>query len=150
MQFAVSIPNLPDLQKALAQYPSVSTPILQRAIVAAQAILAKFTNASTVPIKTGYLVNNWGFDIGQLQARWFPRAAYAPFVEFGTGPHIIVPVNKRVLANTATGQIFGTRVKHPGSKANPYMERIVAASQPEINELFVTALDQITTAIANA
>jgi hypothetical protein len=43
--------------------------------------LAKFTNASTVPIKTGYLVQNWGFDIGNLQARWYPKAAYAPYVE---------------------------------------------------------------------
>jgi hypothetical protein len=64
--------------------------------------LAKFTNASTVPIKTGYLVQNWGFDIGNLQARWYPKAAYAPYVEGGTAPHIINAVNSRVLANAKT------------------------------------------------
>jgi hypothetical protein len=148
--FAVSIPNLPALQAALADYPSISAPIIQKAIVAAQAILAKFTTAATVPVRTGYLLQNWGFDIGQLQARWYPRAAYAPFVEFGTAPHIIRPVNKQVLANANTGQIFGTIVHHPGNKPNDFMGRIVAAAQPEIETLFVQALDQVNEAITQS
>jgi hypothetical protein len=146
--FSVSIPNLAALQEAMANYPAISTPIIQKAIVAAQAILAKFTTAATVPVRTGYLVNNWGFDIGQLQARWYPRASYAPFVEFGTAPHIIRPVNKRVLANANTGQIFGTLVHHPGTKANDFLGRIVAAAQPDITALFGQALEQVTAAIA--
>jgi hypothetical protein len=146
--FQISIPNLPELQEALANYPAISQPIIQNAIVAAQAILAKFTTAATVPVKTGYLVQNWAFEIGNLQARWYPRASYAPFVEFGTGPHIIKAVNKRVLANVQTGQVFGPVVHHPGTKANPFMERIVAASQPDIESLFVQALDKVTAQIA--
>lgn len=147
--FQVSIPNLPALQDALANYAEVSTPIIQKAIVAAQAILAKFTTGATVPIKTGYLVQNWAFEIGNLQARWYPRASYAPYVEFGTGPHEIKAVNKRVLANVQTGQIFGPVVHHPGTKANPFMERIVAAAQPDIETLFVQALEQVNEAIAS-
>jgi hypothetical protein len=148
MEFKVSIPNLPKLQAALAQYPELSRPIVQSAIVAAQAILAKNTNASTVPIRSGYLVQNWGFEVGNLQARWYPKANYAPYVELGTAPHEIRPVNARVLANAKTGQFFGTLVHHPGTKANPFMERIVAAAQPEIETLFGQALDKITAAIA--
>jgi len=147
--FKVSIPNLPKLQEALANYPSIAAPIVQRAILATQAILAKFTNASTVPILTGYLVQNWGFDVGTFQARWYPKAEYAPYVEFGTAPHIITAKNARVLANSKTGEIFGTVVHHPGTKANPFMERIVAASEPSITELFVTALDNINAQIAS-
>lgn len=147
--FSVSIPNLPALQDALAQYPSISQPIIQKAVVAAQAILAKFTTAATVPVRTGYLVQNWAFEVGNLQARWYPRASYAPYVEFGTGPHEIKAVNKKVLANTATGQIFGPIVHHPGTKANPFLERIIAAAQPDIETLFVQALDQVNEAIAS-
>lgn len=146
--FAVAIPNLQALQEALASYPSIATPIIQSAVVAAQAILAKFTTAGTVPIRTGYLVQNWAFEIGNLQARWYPRASYAPYVEFGTKPHTIVPVNKRVLANVSAGQVFGTIVHHPGTKANPFMERIVSAAQPEITDMFVKALEKITGQIA--
>ncbi len=148
-QFRVTIPNLPKLQAALASYPAISAPIIQKAIVAAQAILAKFTNASTVPIRTGYLVQNWAFEVGTLQARWYPKAEYAPYVEFGTAPHIIEAKNARVLANAKTGEVFGRVVHHPGTKANPFMERIIAAAQPDIDNLFGQAMDMITSQIAS-
>jgi hypothetical protein len=147
--FQVQIPNLSALQEALASYPSISAPIVQSAVVAAQAILAKFTTAATVPVKTGYLLQNWGFDIGQLQARWYPKAQYAPYVEFGTAPHIIKAVNAKTLANKETGQFFGPIVHHPGTKANPFLERIMAASQPEIEDLFVQALEKISGQISS-
>jgi len=146
--FRVEIPNLPALQAALTNYPAIAQPIIQAAVVGSQALLAKFTNASTVPIRTGYLVQNWGFDIGNLMARWYPKASYAPYVELGTPPHIIRARNAKVLANTKTGQIFGPVVHHPGTRANPFMERIVASAQPEITELFGSALDKITAQIA--
>ncbi|WP_086282103.1 HK97-gp10 family putative phage morphogenesis protein [Campylobacter devanensis] len=47
-------------------------------------------------------------------------APYAKFVHFGTKPHIIKAKNKKVLA--AKGKIFGKKVNHPGTKANPYLE----------------------------
>lgn len=148
-QFQVSIPNLPQLKQALASYPSIAGPIVQSAIVASQAILAKFTTAATVPVRTGYLLQNWGFEVGSLMARWYPKAQYAPYVEFGTAPHIIKPVNARVLANAKTGEIFGTLVHHPGTKANPFMERIVASAQPDIDTLFAQALEKINIQIAS-
>jgi hypothetical protein len=146
-QFLVTIPNLPALQKAIASYPAVSQPILQNAIVGAQAVLAKYTTPATVPVLTGYLLQNWGFAIGNLRASWYPKAAYAAYVEFGTAPHIIQAVNARVLANKNTGQVFGPVVKHPGTKANPFLERIMMASQPDITALFVQALEKITAEI---
>jgi hypothetical protein len=149
MQFAVEIPNIAALQDAFASYPSIAQPILQSAIVASQAILAKFTTPGIVPVNTGYLVQHWGFDIGNLMARWYPQAAYAPYVELGTAPHIIRAVNAKVLANVKSGQVFGPVVHHPGTKANPFMERIVAAAQPEITEIFGQALTKITGAIAS-
>jgi hypothetical protein len=148
-QFKITIPNLPALQAALAVYPAIAAPIIQSAVVGSQALLAKYTTASTVPVLTGYLVQNWGFEVGQYTARWYPKASYAPYVEFGTAPHTIVPVNARVLANPRTGQIFGTIVHHPGTKANPFMERIVAAAQPDVDSLFVQALDKITAQVAS-
>jgi len=146
--FQVTINKLPQLQAALASYPEITRPTLQSAIVAAQAILAKFTTSATVPVLTGYLLQNWGFDIGDLQARWYPKAAYAPYVEFGTAPHLITAKNARVLANTKTGQIFGPVVHHPGTKANPFLERIMAAAQPDIDALFLGALDKINQQVA--
>lgn len=145
--FQVSIPNLPKLQAALASYPSIAAPIIQNAIVAAQAILAKFTNGSTVPIKTGYLVQNWAFEIGNLQARWYPKAQYAPHVEFGTAPHVIEAKNAGALYWKGAEHPV-RKVHHPGTKANPFLERIIASAQPDIETLFVKALENVTAAIA--
>jgi hypothetical protein len=148
MNFVVEIPNLAALQQAMANYPSIATPIVQSAILASQAILAKFTVPDIVPVKTGYLVQHWGWDVGNLMARYYPQASYAPFVEFGTAPHIIKAVNARSLANKDTGQFFGPVVHHPGTKANPFMERILDSAQPEITEMFGQALEKITGALA--
>lgn len=148
--FDIVIPNLQSLQDALSAFPSIAQPILQSAITGSIAILAKFTNASTVPVFTGMLMQNWLPQFGTLTASWISQTAYAPYVEYGTRPHIINVVNKRVLANVNTGDIFGPTVHHPGTAANPFIERIIAAATPEIDELFTAALSQITSQIAQS
>lgn len=62
-------------------------------------------------------------------------APYSVFVHEGTSPHVIVPVNKRVLANVRTGQIFGKRVNHPGTKANPFLYRALERSANKIEQI---------------
>ena len=50
------------------------------------------------------------------------EASYAKFVHFGTKPFTIKPKKKKALKTK-----FGVfkKVKHPGSKANPYFEKAV-------------------------
>ncbi|HVB33717.1 MAG TPA: hypothetical protein VNJ52_05005 [Patescibacteria group bacterium] len=159
-QFEVSIPNLDKLQAALKAYPAIALPILQKAIMGSQAILAKHKVRPIVPFRQGYLLTYWDFRVGTLQAAYSPRATYAPYVEFGTQPHDIAVKNRSVLAGKPGANwsgpvsksgyaIFGKLVHHPGTKANPFMERIVEASQPEITALFGKALEKITAAIAS-
>lgn len=46
---------------------------------------------------------------------------YAPYVEFGTGPHVIEPDTAEALHWTEGGQdVFATRVMHPGTPAQPF------------------------------
>lgn len=153
MEFNVEITGLNELVAKLQQAPELATPILRRAVADSWKILSKNTNVRTVPFKTGFLLQSFGGSINGLTAIWGPDHAhettYSRFVEFGTAPHVIEAKNKKVLANKATGQIFGKRVNHPGTKPNPYMERIVDASRDQINETFGTALSQITAALAS-
>lgn len=44
---------------------------------------------------------------------------HAPYVEFGTRPHVITIKNAKALSDGKT--IFGVRVNHPGTKAQPFM-----------------------------
>ena len=147
MQFNVEIQGLPQLVAKLQQAPGIATPILQRALSASGAILAKHTVKGTVPWRTGFLTQSFRAQMEGLVLRWFPTASYAPFVEFGTKPHTILPKEKMALYWPGAAHPV-KRINHPGSKANDYMGRIIAASQEEINAQFGAALEKITAALA--
>ena len=122
-----------------------------------------------MPWRTGNLLQSFRFATGNLQARWFPTAKYAPFVEFGTAPHIIRPKNKKVLSwvsgggggyatsrsgrryykSTSGMRSFAMEVHHPGTKPKPFMEKIVKKSEPEVARLFEQAGDIILRNIAS-
>jgi len=149
MDFSVQIQGLDQLTARLAQAPSIAAPILQRALSASQAILAKYTVKGIVPWRTGFLAQTFQAQLTTGMLRWFPTASYAPYVEFGTKPHVILPKNAKALFWPGAEHPVAS-VNHPGTKPNPFMERIVAASQPEIDTMFGTALSQIVAAIAAA
>lgn len=67
--------------------------------------------------------------------------SYAKFVYFGTRPHVIKPKKMKALANKKSGQIFGKSVNHPGTKANPYLEK--AFSEYISSASFVKAKEQL-------
>lgn len=167
--FEIKIRGLRELRAAFRDYPKISAPILQRAIVATQFIFTKHTlKDDPVPFRTGALLQSFRYQIGFLEGRWYPTVHYAPYVEFGTRPHRIEPRSARVLAwsegglgryvTAASGRQYykqgtGSRrfaayVNHPGTKAHPFMERIVTKSTPDVQSFFVKALDQINQQIA--
>lgn len=147
MEFSVTIKGLPELTAKLAQAPQIAAPILQRALSSSGAILAKHTVKGVVPWRTGFLAQTFKAELSAGMLTWSPTASYAPFVEFGTAPHIILPKDKKALFWPGAAHPVA-RVNHPGTKPNQFMERIVAASQDEIDERFVNALSEITAAIA--
>ncbi|MBI4119244.1 MAG: HK97 gp10 family phage protein [Parcubacteria group bacterium] len=167
--FEVKIENLPELRRAFRDYPKIAEPILQKAIIATQFIFQKHTlKDNPVPWRTGNLLQSFRFKFGRLQARWFPTAKYAPFVEFGTRPHAIFPRRALALAweqggsrgyktassgrryyrSKAGNMVFAAHVNHPGTKARPFMGKIVKNSQNDVTKLFKQAGDMITREIA--
>jgi len=75
-----------------------------------------------VPVKTGKLRRSiHGRVYGNL-ARIGSSVHYAPFIEAGTKPHVIVPVNAKALHFFIDGkEIFAKRVQHPGFAPVPYL-----------------------------
>jgi hypothetical protein len=145
--FQIQIQGLSELTANLAKAPSIAAPILQRALAASQAVLAKHTTKGTVPWRTGFLVQSFRAELTTGILRWFPTASYAPHVEFGTKPHVILPKNKKALYWPGAAHPV-RRVNHPGTKPNDFMGRIIDTAQPDIDSTFVQALGKITTAIA--
>src|SRR6266446_4896388 len=97
MEFNVEIRGLPELVSKLQQAPQIVAPILQRALSASGAILAKHTIKGVVPWRTGFLTQSFRAELTTGMLRWFPTASYAPFVEFGTKAHVILPKEKKAL-----------------------------------------------------
>ena len=76
---------------------------------------------SSVSVKTGYLKRSISTKMGDMEATIHTsNLKYAPAVEFGTRAHIIRAKNKKALYwKGATHPV--KQVKHPGSKAKPYL-----------------------------
>jgi hypothetical protein len=147
--FQVQIPNREQFIESLSKAPEVTKPTLQAAINKAQAILAKYTIRGVVPWDTGNLAQTFAAEFGELMAIWKPTALYAEYVEFGTAPHKIEAKNKQALFWKGADHPVKS-VNHPGTKAQPYMEKILELSTPEINVLFLQALQIIVRDIAES
>ena len=138
----VKIEGADELAKALQNFSSVSIPIVQSAIEASVAILAKYTVKGNVPWRTGNLTQSFRSETGPLFARWFPTANYAGYVYYGTKPHVIKPTNKKALFWPGAAHPV-RQVNHPGTRPIPYLDTIVTEAGPDIDTLFGTALDKI-------
>jgi len=81
--------------------------------------------------------------IGLARGRIEVGAHYGIYVHEGTRPHTIRIVNKKVLANKRTGQIFGRVVRHPGTQPNPFLKRAVEKNQSFIDREFLNAVKRV-------
>jgi HK97 gp10 family phage protein len=90
-----------------------------------------------VPVRTGALKASIVKDLRDYQAFIGPTAPYAVYVEYGTRPHIIRPVNASVLAFRVSGRtVFTPIVRHPGTKPQPFMRETVQEVKRRIPELW--------------
>lgn len=67
------------------------------------------------------------------------NVVYAPFVEYGTPAHVILPVTKKALYWTGADHPVRS-VNHPGSKAYPYLRPALQQSIGKINSLMAAAM----------
>jgi HK97 gp10 family phage protein len=81
--------------------------------------------------------------IGLAKGRVYADANYALFVHEGTRPHTIFAKNKRVLADRRNQKMFGRVVNHPGTQANPFLQRAVDSSQDVIDTYFIKAVQNV-------
>ena len=161
--YNIEIKNMDNLVKAIQEYPKIAEARLITAINKALAILARSGTQDVFQFKTPseqrthYLEATWGAPgkglklarPGDLTGAIFSNARYAIFVHEGTKAHIIRAVNKQVLANKKTGQVFGKVVHHPGTQPNRFLPRIIQKGRSEIQNVFQNALSGILGDIAN-
>ncbi|MEM3066890.1 MAG: hypothetical protein QXI81_06125 [Nitrososphaerota archaeon] len=110
----------------VVQKLSPDTPLaLLEKVVSEAACLVNDRIRQFVPVRTGRLLETTRMEkISPLHidvVSGGPQAPYAPFVAYGTRPHIIEPVRARALRFEVDGTtVFAKRVMHPGYAGYPY------------------------------
>jgi len=72
----------------------------------------------------------------EIIGRLSNNSDHAAYVEFGTKPHIIEPVNAKVLAFKVNGKmVFTKKVNHPGTQAIPFMRSALISKKREVLQI---------------
>ena len=148
MIIEIKIPNLPQFMSALAKAPTIVTKHINSAINKS-IYEVKGRAQSVTPVgETGRLKDNWRTNFRDFFGELQPMQPYAYWVETGTDPHYIVPRTKRALFWPGAEHPVWS-VKHPGTKAQPFLQTGVSSSMPVIKSIFDRALNDSLEEIAH-
>lgn len=135
--FSIKIEGLDELirdsKRAGGQLPG----LLQQAMVKATSMIqqeARRVAPDRFKNRTGNLRRSIQSRVyGPQKGKVFVGADYGYFVEAGTRPHTILPVNKKMLAFKVGGKlVFARKINHPGSRPYPFMEPAFKENTPKI------------------
>ena len=111
--------------------------------VAKSALLITQAVKDKTPVKSGNLKKGIYPEFGNLRALIRPHnAPYALWVHDGTKPHIIRPRKKSALFWKGAKHPVKL-VRHPGTKAKPFMDEGLEASLPKINKIFDIEINKV-------
>lgn len=136
----VEIKDVESIKAALKVAPAKIIQGLNRAV---ERILVKVTQAAMVeaPAQEGKLRQSIKYEMtGTAKGRVYVNSQYGLYVHDGTAPHTIRIVTAKVLANKRTGQFFGKVIQHPGTRANPFLQRAVDQNNEFIDKEFADAV----------
>ncbi len=151
----VEMTGLDSMIGAFAKAPETLTPLMQRALEAGTAILAKYSTKGTVPWFQGNLVQSFRPEYKPLMARWFPTANYANDVEYGRGPMTIdyasdqfESLKKWSASKGLNPYAVRNSIRKNGTAPHPFMQRIYDNSKHDLDDLFTLTLARMTEALA--
>ena len=140
------IDGLEELKAGLSKSPDIIRSEVKQAMVYSVGAVEQEAH-QLAPFITGTLrrsihtaVNNGGFQGIVYQSN--AEAPYGLYVEYGTQPHEILPINKQALFWKGALNPY-KRVMHPGTKANPFMEQAFGNNIDAIQGYFQTAVDNL-------
>jgi len=138
---------------AMAKKYANATPIIEQELTAGMHRISRvgFNHAvRVVPVDTGRLkgslapsVKREGKDIVAIVGT---NLEYAKPVEFGAGPHIIRPKNKRALMWPGARHPVAW-VMHPGTKAQPYLRPALQVMRAQSKGILADAMRKALTRI---
>jgi hypothetical protein len=100
---------------------------------------------SNAPWRSGFLAQSIKKEVSEGKVDIKPLAPYAIYVEKGTRPHVIRPVNASCLAfesGMLGGMVFTRLVHHPGAKPNPFVAQTATETRGEASRIALRVLDE--------
>ncbi len=92
---------------------------------------------ANAPWRSGFLAMSITKEVRKEGFTVKPTAKYAVYVEKGTSPHVIRPLSASCLAFQAgSGLVFTRLVRHPGTKANPFVAWAAAETKENLGKVF--------------
>jgi HK97 gp10 family phage protein len=117
-----------------------SSDVTTQEVLVNSANFIKSEMESLVPVDTGKLRQSIAVRVMTDRVVIGPDTHYALYVEFGTGPHVILAKPGKVLAFKMNGQsVFVKKVNHPGTKAQPYVRPAFESWADTLGELVADA-----------
>lgn len=147
--FTIEIEGLSKLRKSFKKSPQIVRAGLSRAIKTSVNIIRPIMQRNA-PFASGKLRKNIQSVASGLEGRVGPNlrvTPYALFVEKGTKPHEIRPRTKQALFWPGARHPV-KRVMHPGTKANPFVEKTVKEIETPVQRIFGNQIDKILKIIA--
>lgn len=127
MKISVTVDSA-EVKRALAKLER-RIPLAAKQEVATSALNIRLGAMQRCPVDMGklrasigieYVRGGLGAEIGTFEVSDKTETKYAPYVEFGTKPHEIVPKTKRALFWPGALHPVAS-VQHPGTKARPFL-----------------------------
>jgi hypothetical protein len=119
MSLKFDIRGMEGVQAALNKKVDAITKGIDREMTAA-ALETNAKQAAYTPVDTGRLRSSNGFDVSKpLDKKLFNRIQYAPYIEFGTGGLVTIPVGLEDIAL----QFKGAGIRQVNMRAQPFFFR---------------------------
>jgi len=146
MSLSVQITGFDDFAKDVRAAGLNAEPLVEAAL---QNSATKIQSSvrDRAPHRTGSLQRSVLATVSSDQATVRVEERYGIFVEEGTQPHIITPVNKKALFWSGAFSPVKS-VMHPGTKAQPFFTPGVDASRPYIVDTFTKVMERLVTVMA--
>lgn len=146
MPINIQIKGLEELKTAFRKSPMIVGQEVQKAIALSVGLINRNAKMEA-PVKTGTLRRGIRSKFSPFRGSVESTLAYGIYVHEGTSAHIIRPIRKKALYWKGARHPVKS-VRHPGTRANPFMKRGAEKSEGQVQAIFQKAINNVTKKMA--
>jgi len=143
---SIRIEGLDRLKTAFQTAPTLVKSQIQKAIILSVALVNRNAKMEA-PVKTGRLRSGILSRLSPFKGAVESTVAYGIYVHEGTSAHIIRPVSRKALYWKGASHPVKS-VRHPGTRANPFMKKGAEKSEGQVQLSFQKAVNNVVNHLA--